>query len=122
MTITLQNALEIANKNPAHYKVVDTYGKRGFKNVIRNTIEANGKYTSRIQTFDRKGKLVSTYRMVNDNYSIYSNPTNGLLGLKYYTKIEAPNSIRLNEVYVNTKPECIGDVRAFYESQVHNMK
>ena len=120
MAINLETALKIARKNPSKYEI---YPVDGFTNIIRRTKEASGKFTARKQTFDSKtGNLKGTERRINDNYSIYSNPTNGILGLQYFTRVNDPNPlICLKRVYVETTPKSLGDIKAFYKSQESNM-
>lgn len=119
--INLETALKIAKKNP-NFEV-----RKGdnFTNIIRYTQEKSGKETIRKQTFDNNGILKATERRINDNYSIYSEPSSGLFGLQYFTKTKDANELfgyRLNSVYAETTPANIGDIRAFYEMQAHNMK
>ena len=122
MAINLETALKIARKNPGKYEI--RHGD-GFTNIIRKTEEASGKYTARKQIFDSKtGNLKETERRINDNYSIYSNPTNGIFGLQYFTKVNNPNASMgydLKRVYVETTPKSVGDIKAFYKSQESNM-
>ena len=50
--------------------------------IVEPILLASGKYAIRKQSFDNAtGNLKATGRRINDNYSIYSNPTNGLFGL-----------------------------------------
>ena len=122
MAINLETALKIARKNPCKYEIRPG---DGFTNIIRRTEEASGKYTVRKQTFDSKtGNLKGTERRINDNYSIYSNPTNGIFGLQYFTRVNNPNAFMgydLNRVYAETTPKSVGDIKAFYKSQESNM-
>ena len=120
MAINLETALKIARKNPSKYEI---YRGDGFTNIIRRTKEASGKFTARKQIFDSKtGNLKGTERRINDNYSIYSNPTNGILGLQYFTRVNDPNPLlSLKRVYVETTPKSVGDIKAFYKSQESNM-
>lgn len=125
MTINLETALKIVERSPKHYKVCNVCGKKGFKNVIRYTEEANGRDMVRKQTFDNLGKLVSTERIINDDFSLYSDHTSGLFGLQYFTEVKDPNELfgrRLNRAYAETYPKNLADIRAFYESQAHNMQ
>ena len=125
MAINLKTALKIAGKKPTNYEIY-TNIEKGYTNVIRHTKEKSGKYAIRVQTFDTaSGELKGTVRRINDSYSIYSNPSSGLLGLQYFTKVDDPSAIlgyRINRVYVETNPKNIGDIRAFYKSQEQNMK
>ena len=124
MAINLETALKIAGKKPANYEIY-TNIEKGYTNVIRHTKEKSGKYAVRVQTFDTaSGELKGTDRRINDNYSIYSNPSNGLFSLQYFTKVKDPNAplgYHQNRVYAETKPKNIGDIRAFYKTQEQNM-
>lgn len=122
--INLETAINIAKKYPESYNI---YHGKGYTNVIRHVKEKSGKYTTRIQSFDNNGNLMGTTRSINDTYSIYSNPSSGLIGIQYFTKIKDPNDIlglgyRLKSVRAETTAKNIGDIKAFYESQAHNMK
>ena len=126
MAINLNTALNIAKKNPQHFEIHSVYNKPELTNIVRHLNEANGKSVTRIQTFNNKtGELLNTSRRINDKYSIYSEPSSGLFGLQYYTKTKKPKSFfgySLNRVYVEITPKNLGDIRAFLESQAHNMK
>lgn len=116
MAIKLNTALKIAKKNPRNFEIHAVCDRPELTNIIRRLKDTNDKSVTRVQTFNNKtGELLGTNRRINDSYSIYSNPSNGLFGLQYFTKT-------LNRVYAETTPKNLGDIRAFLESQAHNMK
>ena len=121
-TINLNQAINIAKRNPKNYKIIEG---EGFTNVIRNITDKNGKNIARKQSFDKNGNLLGTDRRINDNYSIYSNPSSNIFGLQYFTTTKNPKAFMgydLNRVYVETKPKNLSEIRAFLDSQAHNMK
>ena len=122
MAINLETALKIARKNPSKYEI---RAGVGFTNIIRRTEEASGKYTVRKQIFDSKtGNLKGTERRINGDYSIYSNPTNGIFGLQYFTRVNNPNAFMgydLKRVYAETTPKSVGDIKALYKAHESNM-
>ena len=125
MTINFPTMAKIANNNPKTYEIVDVYGKKGWKNVIRNVQEKSGRFTSRIQTFDEQGKLYGTSKRIDEHYAIYSQPNEGRLCLEYFVRTKDPKEPlgeRLDAKYVKTTANNLADVRAFYKLHADKMK
>ena len=121
MVVNLKTMLKIARKNSSSYDVNKVHDGT---NIVRIAKGLNGTYVSRAQSFDKAGNLVSTERSCG-NYSIYTEPSNGLLSLRYFTKIDDPKSFsgyRFEPEYAETSVKNLGDIRAFYKSQANNLK
>ena len=125
MTINFPTMAKIANNNPKTYEIVDVYGKKGWKNVIRNVQEKSGRFTSRIQTFDEHGKLYGTSKRIDERYTIYSEPNQNRLCLQYFVPTKEPKAPYLDcydAEFVNTTANNLADVRAFYKLHADKMK
>ena len=125
MTINFATMAKIAKKNPKTYSIADIYSKKGWKNVIRNVQETNGRFTSRIQTFDEHGKLCGTAKRIDERYTIYSEPNENRLCLQYFVPKKDPKPPYLDcfdEKFVKTTTNNLADVRAFYKLHADKMK
>ena len=125
MTINFATMAKIAKKNPKTYSIADIYNNKGWKNVIRNVQETNGRFTSRIQTFDEHGKLYGTSKRIDEHYTIYSEPNENRLCLQYFVPTKEPKAPYLDcfdAEFVNTTAKNLADVRAFYKLHADKMK
>ena len=125
MTINFATMAKIAKKNPKTYTIENLYSKKGWKSVIRNVQETNGRFTSRIQTFDEHGKLYGTSKRIDEHYTIYSEPNENRLCLQYFVPTKEPKAPYLDcfdEKFVNTTAKNLADVRAFYKLHADKMK
>lgn len=125
MTINFATMAKIAQKNPKTYTIENLYSKKGWKSVIRNVQETNGRFTSRIQTFDEHGKLYGTSKRIDERYTIYSVPNENRLCLQYFVPTKEPKAPYLDcfdAEFVNTTAKNLADVRAFYKLHADKMK